>query len=392
MSHRASQAFTLQFLVRSATGGLVNADALPLATLVRNGVDQADAVTVTNVATGIYRAASTLPTAAVRGDLLQVRVTFAVSGTSTADMIHACSIDHDVSPDEAADAAMTGFDDQGYTPARALKLDKLDRLPASGTVAVPGDAMALTAPTITSIRSGLATAVAVSDLLTVVNGIDISVEAIDGQTSQFTFTGGRVHARVEAHSSTALAEFATVNTGQASAVAGSVAKLSQGSGGGSGGAGVDDLKPYFQALCSPTASTTGLDLTGYDPTTDSLPALFDRLNTAKGGLPDRDVQRGPLTYYEGEVLTRVIDLETQAHNGLNVFVTIDRGSGASRTTLQPGQPATVSGTGTVSFVNLAAVTAVEGFARYTVWHEVNGEKRAVGTGSVRIHAAAKPTT
>ena len=52
---------TLQFLTSDANGALANADSAPTGTLVKNGTATADTVTVTNVTTGIYTAAVTIP-------------------------------------------------------------------------------------------------------------------------------------------------------------------------------------------------------------------------------------------------------------------------------------------------------------------------------------------
>lgn len=78
--HKTGETVTVQFFVSDpATSGLVDADALPTGVLVLNGVDNAAAVTVTNLATGIYRAAVTLP-AITDGDELQLRIAATVGG------------------------------------------------------------------------------------------------------------------------------------------------------------------------------------------------------------------------------------------------------------------------------------------------------------------------
>lgn len=72
--NKTGETVTVQFCVSDpATSGLVDADALPTGTLVLNGVNNAATVTVTNLATGVYRAAVTLPTIA-DGDELQLRI------------------------------------------------------------------------------------------------------------------------------------------------------------------------------------------------------------------------------------------------------------------------------------------------------------------------------
>ncbi len=66
MSVRSAQAITVEFTTRVfSTGVGTNADSTPTGTLVLNGVDNAASVTVTNIDTGRYKAAVTLPTLAV---------------------------------------------------------------------------------------------------------------------------------------------------------------------------------------------------------------------------------------------------------------------------------------------------------------------------------------
>lgn len=62
MSVRNSQPIVATFTTRSpTTGARTNADSTPTGTIVLDGVDNAAAVTITNTATGRYKAAATLP-------------------------------------------------------------------------------------------------------------------------------------------------------------------------------------------------------------------------------------------------------------------------------------------------------------------------------------------
>ena len=63
-----------------------NADSLPTGTLYVNGTADAASVTVTNVATGIYKAAVTLPTLAV-GDVVDLRIAATVSSVADTEVI-----------------------------------------------------------------------------------------------------------------------------------------------------------------------------------------------------------------------------------------------------------------------------------------------------------------
>lgn len=79
MSVRSAQAITVEFSTSNpTTGAAVNADSLPAGTLVLNGTDNAASVTVTNVATGRYKCAVTLPTLAI-GDIVEMSIAATVS-------------------------------------------------------------------------------------------------------------------------------------------------------------------------------------------------------------------------------------------------------------------------------------------------------------------------
>jgi hypothetical protein len=86
MSVRSGQSITVDFTTRDSTGALANADSLPAGTLVVNGTDNAASVTVTNKATGRYKAAVTLPALAV-GDVVQLYVAATVGGVGDGDVI-----------------------------------------------------------------------------------------------------------------------------------------------------------------------------------------------------------------------------------------------------------------------------------------------------------------
>ena len=80
MSVRSGQAVTTEFTTRIfATGVAANADSLPTGVLYVNGTADAAVVTVTNQATGRYKASVTLPTLAV-GDLVSIIITATISG------------------------------------------------------------------------------------------------------------------------------------------------------------------------------------------------------------------------------------------------------------------------------------------------------------------------
>ncbi len=82
MSVRSAQSVTIDFTTqRFDTGAATNADSTPAGTLVVNGTDNAATVTITNVTTGVYKAAVTLPTLAV-GDICELRIAATVNSVA----------------------------------------------------------------------------------------------------------------------------------------------------------------------------------------------------------------------------------------------------------------------------------------------------------------------
>lgn len=82
MSVRSGQSITKLFTTRRFdTGAATNADSLPTGTLYVNGTADAASVTVTNITTGVYKAAVTLPTLAI-GDIVDLRVNATVNSVN----------------------------------------------------------------------------------------------------------------------------------------------------------------------------------------------------------------------------------------------------------------------------------------------------------------------
>ena len=83
MSVRSAQSVTIEFTTSSpTTGAAANADSTPTGTLILNGADNAASVTVTNIDTGRYKAAVTLPTLAV-SDIVELLISATVGGTAS---------------------------------------------------------------------------------------------------------------------------------------------------------------------------------------------------------------------------------------------------------------------------------------------------------------------
>lgn len=82
MSVRSGQSITRVFTTRRFdTGAAANADSTPTGTLYVNGTADAASVTVTNVTTGVYRAAVTLPTLSI-GDVVDLRISATVNSVT----------------------------------------------------------------------------------------------------------------------------------------------------------------------------------------------------------------------------------------------------------------------------------------------------------------------
>lgn len=80
MSVKSGQAVTVLFSTANATtGAAANATGTPTGTLYVNGVANASVVTVTNVTTGVYKAAVTMPSLSA-GDVVSLRVAVTVGG------------------------------------------------------------------------------------------------------------------------------------------------------------------------------------------------------------------------------------------------------------------------------------------------------------------------
>lgn len=87
MSVQSGQSVTVLFTTRVfATGVGTNADSLPTGTLYVNGTSNAATVTVTNISTGLYKAAVTLPTLAIK-DEVEILISATVSSVSDASVI-----------------------------------------------------------------------------------------------------------------------------------------------------------------------------------------------------------------------------------------------------------------------------------------------------------------
>lgn len=84
--YQPGSAVVIEFVTNSATGAAANADALPVGTLVRNGIDDVTAVTVTNVDAGRYKASCTIPSWTI-GDAISVSIAATIGGIAAKEII-----------------------------------------------------------------------------------------------------------------------------------------------------------------------------------------------------------------------------------------------------------------------------------------------------------------
>lgn len=86
MSYKPGDAAKVAVAIQGATGALANADSLPVGSVYHNGaIDGAVTVTVTNLATGRYLAAFTIPGGYNPGDTVWCFVAATVAGVATGD-------------------------------------------------------------------------------------------------------------------------------------------------------------------------------------------------------------------------------------------------------------------------------------------------------------------
>lgn len=85
---------TVQFTTTNpSTGAAQNADSTPSGVFVRNGVDTAETVTVTNITTGVYSASVVVPAAYVAGDEVQIRIAATVNSVAGQGVVWGTTLD-----------------------------------------------------------------------------------------------------------------------------------------------------------------------------------------------------------------------------------------------------------------------------------------------------------
>jgi hypothetical protein len=207
MSVRSAQSVTRLFTTESSTGAATNADSLPTGTLYVNGTADAATVTVTNVTTGVYKAAVTLPTLAI-GDEVELVASATIGGVAAKALVWRDA--KDVALGSSGDVTVgTNNDKTGYTASTVsdktgYSLSGTQTFNNTGTwtggitgnvggnvVGSVGSVSGVTFPTgfstltVAAIQSGLATS---ASQTTIAGYIDTEVAAIKAKTDQLTFT------------------------------------------------------------------------------------------------------------------------------------------------------------------------------------------------------------
>ena len=141
MSIKSGQAVTVDFTTQNPSSGAASdADSLPTGTLVVNGTDNGATVTVTNKATGVYKAAVTLPSLSA-GDVVQIRVAATVSSVAGVGIVWQDVADTKLVSD-LNDAASAPSAAANATAVRAELTTELGRVDAAvSSRAVAGDEM-----------------------------------------------------------------------------------------------------------------------------------------------------------------------------------------------------------------------------------------------------------
>jgi hypothetical protein len=110
MSVKTAQAVTVEFCTANpATVAAQNGDALPTGILYVDGTANAATVTVTNITTGAYKAALTLP-ALTAGQIVALRISAVVAGVPGTDIVWQDSADTYRTSDVKAETALIKAD------------------------------------------------------------------------------------------------------------------------------------------------------------------------------------------------------------------------------------------------------------------------------------------
>ena len=152
MTVQSAQSVTVIFTTRAfATGVGTNADSLPTGVLYKNGTSSGQTVTVTNVSTGLYKAAVTMPTLAI-GDEVELVIAATVSTISDSAVVWGDTYDLNA---DANGKVLLQPTQTGVTIPTVTTVGTLTNLPPVTTDWLT--AAGVKADAVTKIQSGLST-------------------------------------------------------------------------------------------------------------------------------------------------------------------------------------------------------------------------------------------
>jgi hypothetical protein len=284
MSIKSGQTVTVLFTTQTpATGAATNADALPTGLLYVNGVVNAAVVTVSNITTGVYKAAVTLP-ALTAGDLVSLRISATVATiageaciwqdvadtkrTSDLNDLDAAGVRTAVGLASAnLDTQLTAIDDYIDTEVAAIKA-KTDLIGASVALESGGNLAAVKAKTDNLPTSPAAVGSAMTLADGAITAAVIATGAIDADAIAADAIGA---SELAADAVTEIQSGLATSANQTTILANQATLLERI--GAFTGTGVNTILGFLKALASKAASLPS-DIGGtFTPTTDSLEAL-----------------------------------------------------------------------------------------------------------------------
>lgn len=93
MAYIPGQTVSIQVLTKRTSGEVYNPSSGPAAVLIRNGVDTAEPVTITQLGTGLFRATFTIPSAWSLRDVVELRVSATVDGVPGVSIVWSVNLE-----------------------------------------------------------------------------------------------------------------------------------------------------------------------------------------------------------------------------------------------------------------------------------------------------------
>lgn len=137
-AYKPSGAYCVEFVVSSATGAAADADALPVATVNKNGTDDgssptgwSNSLTVAKIDTGRYKITGTIPSAYASGDVVNMSVAATVGGIAAKCIVDTFIVDTKRNADlqdlaAGAEMTLTSAYNAAKTAATQASMDVVD--------------------------------------------------------------------------------------------------------------------------------------------------------------------------------------------------------------------------------------------------------------------------